>query len=95
MADILHRLSIDAPRDRVRELVATPAGVEQWWTGHPVRGDGGVGATMQIFFGGPDPAAVVEVTEDGARPHRNNAAPQINTALPPSGRRHAAPLHAA
>lgn len=64
MADILHRLSIDAPPGRVRELVATPAGIERWWTGHTVGGRGGAGGKLLMFFGGTDPAAVVEVAED-------------------------------
>lgn len=64
MADILHRLSIDAAPARVRELVATPTGIEQWWTGHSVGGEAGVGGTMQMFFGGPEAAVVVKVVED-------------------------------
>ena len=35
MPNILHRLSIDAPPDRVHQLAATREGIEQWWTGHP------------------------------------------------------------
>lgn len=61
MADILHRLSIDAPPEHVHELIAAPAGIERWWTGHAVVADG---ATLQFSFGGPSPAASVEVTED-------------------------------
>jgi uncharacterized protein YndB with AHSA1/START domain len=38
MADILHRISIDADPERVRELVSTKQGVEHWWTAHPVGG---------------------------------------------------------
>jgi hypothetical protein len=39
MPDILHRITIDAPRDRVHELIATKTGLKRWWTGHPVGGD--------------------------------------------------------
>jgi len=61
MADILHRLSIDAPPERVYELIATPAGIERWWTGHTVDGDGD---KLSFSFGGPSPAACVKVTEN-------------------------------
>ena len=61
MADILHRLSIGASPARVQELLATPAGIERWWTGHTVAADAG---TLRFAFGGPAPAAVVEVTEN-------------------------------
>ena len=39
MANILHRLTIDAPLQRVQELVATSEGLGSWWTGRPVVGD--------------------------------------------------------
>lgn len=61
MPDILHRFTIDAPRERVHELIATKDGVERWWTGHPNRGDG---TTLSIFFGGEEPAAVMHTTEN-------------------------------
>ena len=62
MPDILHRFTIDAAPARVHDLIATAAGVERWWTGHPNRLDG---ATLSVFFGGDAPAAVFEVAEDG------------------------------
>jgi uncharacterized protein YndB with AHSA1/START domain len=61
MPDIVHRFTIDAPRERVHELIATKAGVERWWTAHPNAGDD---STLQIFFGGEDPAAVMHIVED-------------------------------
>lgn len=61
MPDILHRFTIDAPRERVHELIATRQGVERWWTGHPNAGDG---STIELRFGDRPPAAVVEVVED-------------------------------
>lgn len=64
MADILHRLSIDAAPATVRELIATPAGIERWWTGHTVGGDAGIGGKLEMFFGGAEPAAVMQVTDD-------------------------------
>ena len=60
MPDILHRFTIDAPRERVHDLIATKAGVERWWNAHPNAGDD---ATLEIFFGGDDPAAVMQVVE--------------------------------
>jgi uncharacterized protein YndB with AHSA1/START domain len=39
MPDILHRLSIEAPRERVHHMLATKADLEQWWTARPVEGD--------------------------------------------------------
>ena len=33
MSSILHRLTIDAAPEHVRQLVATKEGIEQWWTG--------------------------------------------------------------
>ena len=65
MPDILHRFTIDAPRERVHDLIATPDGIESWWTGHPTSQDGD---TLGVFFGGGDPAAVFEVAE--ATPER-------------------------
>ena len=61
MPDILHRFTIDAPRERVHDLIATKEGVERWWTGHPNTGDD---TTLRIFFGGDRPAAVMNVIED-------------------------------
>jgi len=60
MPDILHRFTIDAPRERVHDLIATKEGVESWWTGHP---NGGDETTLQIFFSGDKPAAVFDVVE--------------------------------
>lgn len=60
MPDILHRFTIDAPRERVHDLIATKEGVERWWTAHPNTGDE---TTLRVFFG-DDPAAVMHVVED-------------------------------
>jgi uncharacterized protein YndB with AHSA1/START domain len=58
---ILHRFTIDASPERVHELIATKEGVERWWNAHPNIHDDG---TLQVFFGGEDPAAVMDVVED-------------------------------
>ena len=44
------------------QAVATREGVARWWT-RDVRGDAAVGAKLEFFFGTPEPAAVMEVTE--------------------------------
>jgi uncharacterized protein YndB with AHSA1/START domain len=64
MPNILHRISIDAPPERVHHLVATRAGIEQWWTAKPVGGDDAVGGRLSVYFVDPEPpAAVFEVLE--------------------------------
>ncbi|MGH2913482.1 MAG: SRPBCC family protein [Solirubrobacteraceae bacterium] len=64
MPDILHRFTIDAPHERVHELIATREGVERWWTAHPNLGDE---TRLQVFFGGGDPAAVMDVEQTPER----------------------------
>jgi uncharacterized protein YndB with AHSA1/START domain len=66
MPNILHRLSIDAPPERVQRLAATREGIEQWWTGHPVTGDDGIGGHLSVYFSEhANPAATFEVIERG------------------------------
>ena len=57
MPNILHRLTIDAPLQRVQELLATSEGLGSWWTGRPVGGDDAVGGKLSFYFGDPDNAA--------------------------------------
>jgi uncharacterized protein YndB with AHSA1/START domain len=62
MPEILHRISIDAPPERVHRLVATADGVARWWTGRPVSGGTEAGERFRVFFGdADDPAAEFEV----------------------------------
>jgi uncharacterized protein YndB with AHSA1/START domain len=64
MPSILHRLSIDAPPERVHDLAATTDGIERWWTGRPVVGDDEVGGRFAVHFrDGANPAAAFEVVE--------------------------------
>ena len=64
MPNILHRLTIDAPPERVHELAATREGIERWWTGHPVAGEDAVGGRFEVYFGEPgEPAATFEMIE--------------------------------
>ena len=60
MPNILHRLTIDAPPERVHQLTTTREGIASWWTGHPVS-DGG---QLSAYVGDPDnPAATFEVLD--------------------------------
>ncbi len=62
MVDIRHRVAITAPLEAVYTAVATPEGIEEWWTRDGVRGSGDVGARLEFYFGDPEPAATMEVT---------------------------------
>ena len=61
MADIRHRVGISAPAATVYQAVATKAGLAGWWT-RDVRGDDSAGGELLFYFGGPEPAVVMEVT---------------------------------
>ncbi len=63
MPNILHRLTIDAPPERVHRLAATREGIQRWWTGQPVAGDDKIGAQLSVYFDPADPAATFEVVE--------------------------------
>jgi uncharacterized protein YndB with AHSA1/START domain len=62
MPDIRHRVGINAPITEVYEAVATRDGVARWWT-RDVDGEARLGGKLAFGFGGPTPAAVMEVTE--------------------------------
>ncbi len=65
MAEIFHRVSIAAPPSEVHDLIATKEGIERWWTGRPVGGDGAVGERLVLYFSRSDsPSAVMEVLSD-------------------------------
>ncbi|HEX5193943.1 MAG TPA: SRPBCC domain-containing protein [Solirubrobacteraceae bacterium] len=69
MPNILHRLTIDAPLERVHEHAATKEGIQQWWTGRPVVGDDAPGGRLEVYFGDRERAAAAfEVLE--RRPQR-------------------------
>jgi uncharacterized protein YndB with AHSA1/START domain len=64
MPNILHRLTIDAPPERVHQLLATREGIAQWWTGRPVTGDDEIGGQLSVYFRDPaEPAAILEVVD--------------------------------
>ena len=64
MPNILHRLTIDAPPERVHELTATRQGIQLWWTSHPIAGDDSVGGRLETYFSNLErPAAVFEILE--------------------------------
>jgi uncharacterized protein YndB with AHSA1/START domain len=61
MYDIRHRVGIRAPRHRVYEMLATKEGLAEFWS--TTEGDSAAGGKLSFFFGSPEPAAVMEVTE--------------------------------
>jgi uncharacterized protein YndB with AHSA1/START domain len=61
MPDILHDFPIQAPRERVFDLLVSPAGLDAWWT---MRSEGrpGLGERYRLGFGpGYDWAGVIRV----------------------------------
>ena len=62
MADIRHRVTINAPANAVYDAIATPAGVASWWT-RDVQGDTAEGGEIAFWFGGETPAAVMRLVE--------------------------------
>jgi uncharacterized protein YndB with AHSA1/START domain len=62
MADIRHRVGIAAPQERVYQALATTEGLSGWWM-RDVRGDAGVGGKLEFYTRGPEPVAVMEVTD--------------------------------
>jgi uncharacterized protein YndB with AHSA1/START domain len=66
MPTTVHRLSIEATPERVRELAGTTEGIQRWWTGHPLAGDDQTGGRFSISFGdAAEPAATFEVLDRG------------------------------
>ena len=66
MPDILHRISIDAPQQRVHDLIASTDGIARWWTGRPLAGEHAVGSSFSLYFGDADKPAAVMRTESDA-----------------------------
>ena len=65
MPDILHRISIDAPSQRVHDLIASTDGIAHWWTGRPLTGEHANGSSFGVYFGDAgQPAAVMQVLTD-------------------------------
>jgi uncharacterized protein YndB with AHSA1/START domain len=65
MPEIVHRVSIDSPPERVHELIATTDGIARWWSGRPLRGESTTGGRFGVYFGDRDrPAAVMDVLCD-------------------------------
>jgi uncharacterized protein YndB with AHSA1/START domain len=63
MPDIRHRVVISASLKSVYTAVATKEGISEWWTRNGVRGDSTEGSKVEFYFGSPQPAAVMEVTQ--------------------------------
>jgi uncharacterized protein YndB with AHSA1/START domain len=67
MPDILHRISVDAPPQRVHDLIASTDGIARWWTGRPLAGEHTTGSIFSVYFGDAEqPAAVMQVLTDTA-----------------------------
>lgn len=67
MPDILHRISIDASRKDIHDLVATTDGIARWWTGRPLDGESTLGGRFGVYFGDAGtPAAVMQMESDTA-----------------------------
>ena len=65
MPEILHRISIDAPPQRVHDLIASTDGIARWWTGRPLTGEHAVGSHFSVYFGDAErPADVMDVLTD-------------------------------
>jgi uncharacterized protein YndB with AHSA1/START domain len=65
MPDILHRITIDAPSQRVHDLIATTDGLARWWTGRPLDGSAEIGDRFAVYIGEADkPTAVMRVLSD-------------------------------
>ncbi len=62
MADIRHRVAIDAPPSAVYQAIATPEGVSTWWT-RDTRGAAIEGGEIEFWFGGDKPSAVMQLVE--------------------------------
>ena len=52
-ADILYDFPVAAPREQVFSAVATPSGIDKWWTNRSI-GIARTGATWELGFGEPD-----------------------------------------
>lgn len=65
MPDILHRISIDAPPQRVHDLIASTEGIARWWSGRPLAGEHAIGSSFSVYFGDAgQPAAVMRILSD-------------------------------
>lgn len=65
MPDILHRITIDAPPERVHDLITTTDGLARWWTGRPVEGSAEIDGQFGVYFGDAEkPTAVMQVVAD-------------------------------
>ena len=62
MADIRHRVGINAPVPAVYEALATAEGLSRWWTTN-VEGRSQVGDMLIFRFGRPEPSAIMAVTD--------------------------------
>ena len=69
MPEIRHRVVIYAPLKKAYDAIATNDGISEWWTRDGVRGESSEGSNIEFYFGSPEPAAVMEVTQLSAEGH--------------------------
>ncbi len=60
MAEIRHRVGIDATPAKVYEALATTDGIAKWWA-RDLDGDSSEGGTLNFYFGRPQPSLVMAV----------------------------------
>jgi len=60
MADIRHRVGINAPAERVFEALTTTDGLARWWT-TTVDGASEAGDRLRFYFGQAKPGATMQV----------------------------------
>jgi hypothetical protein len=78
MPDILHRISIDAPPQRVHDLIASTDGIARWWTGRPLTGEHANGSSFSVYFGDAEQPAAVTLRPGG---HGGHGSPGGTTLL--------------
>lgn len=62
MADIRHRVGINAPINQVFDRLGTTEGLATWWTSD-VTGEATEGGELDFRFGRPDPWVIMKVTD--------------------------------
>ncbi|HLX87327.1 MAG TPA: SRPBCC domain-containing protein [Acidimicrobiales bacterium] len=60
MTDIAHRVAYEVPKKQVFDALSTTEGLTWWWADR-VTGDPHPGGRLAFYFGGPEPAATMEV----------------------------------
>lgn len=64
MSDILHQITINAPKDKVYAALSTVDGLAGWWTS-TTKGEGAPGKTLEFRFGDSVTKMRVEELDEG------------------------------